>query len=109
MIKRRTAVDSSSLHDDVTKFQQIAADKAVTMGHIKRSHLQEAMCAVPDFDVKELNIMADLIDKQIAARLESTTLVQLRGTLLPKLLSGELSLMSENQEFMATYQQGISA
>ena len=41
-------------------FQQIAADKAVTMGHIKRSHLKEAMCAVPDFGTKNLKIISDL-------------------------------------------------
>jgi len=28
-------------------FQNIAADKAVTMGHIKREHLTQAKCTVP--------------------------------------------------------------
>jgi hypothetical protein len=53
--------------------------------------------------------MAGLIDKQIVARLESTALTQLRDALLPQLLSGELFVMTESQEAMATYQQGISA
>jgi type I restriction enzyme, S subunit len=79
----------------LTKFQQIATDKAVTMGHIKRSHLKEAMCIVPVFDLKKLNIMADLIDRQIAARLENRSFVQIRDTLLPKLLSGEISVMKK--------------
>ncbi|BCL62309.1 hypothetical protein DGMP_30020 [Desulfomarina profundi] len=73
-------------------FQQIAADKAVTMGHIKRSHLKEALCAVPDFNLETVDIIAELVAKQITARLESSSLSQLRDTLLPKLLSGEISV-----------------
>lgn len=73
-------------------FQQIAADKAVTMGHIKRSHLAEAMCAVPDASLEDFGIIGNLLEKQIKQRLESSLLNELRDTLLPKLLSGEISL-----------------
>jgi type I restriction enzyme S subunit len=76
----------------LAKFQQIAADKVVTMGHIKREHLHEAMCAVPNFDPEELHIMAQVVKRQVAARLENNSLAQLRDTLLPKLLSGEIDL-----------------
>ena len=31
----------------LAEFQRIAADKAVTMGHIKREHLSQALCIVP--------------------------------------------------------------
>jgi len=93
----------------LAKFQQIAADKAVTMGHIKRSHLKEAMCAVPDFDFEKLNIMSYLIDKQVAVRLECTSLTKLRDTLLPRLLSGDLGMLAEKENAVSTYQQGISA
>lgn len=74
------------------QFKQIASDKAVTMGHIKRSHLSEAKCVIPTNDFIKLPIIGVLIDKQINTRLESNTLEQLRDSLLPKLLSGELPL-----------------
>lgn len=82
------------------QFIQIASDKAVTMGHIKRSHLSEAKCAIPTNDFIELPIIGALIDKQINTRLESNTLEQLRDSLLPKLLSGEIDL-TNNQKEMA--------
>ena len=73
-------------------FQQIAADKAVTMGHIKRSHLAEAKCAVPCEILSNLDMIRELLGKQIEQRLESRTLVEIRDTLLPKLLSGDLEV-----------------
>ncbi|KGJ88389.1 restriction endonuclease subunit S [Colwellia psychrerythraea] len=79
------------------KFIQIAADKAVTMGHIKRSHLSEAKCAIPTPDLINLDIIESIIQKQIECRLESVTLSDLRDALLPKLLSGEIDL-SNNQK-----------
>ena len=75
-------------------FQRIAADKAVTMGHIKRQHLEEAFCLVPDdrLIAKIGESIAHLMDKALNSRLENIELAQLRDTLLPKLLSGELQL-----------------
>lgn len=74
------------------EFQQIAADKAVTMGHIKRSHLSEAKCAVPAYNLDDFTLIADLLEKQIEQRLESSVLEEVRDSLLPKLLSNELSI-----------------
>ena len=71
------------------KFQQIAADKAVTMGHIKRSHLNEALCAVPSDGLLGLGIISDFVKKNIYNKLESFSLETLRNELLPKLLSGD--------------------
>jgi len=71
-------------------FQQVAADKAVTMGHIKRSHLAEAKCIVPNSDLTNFGLIADMLEKQIEQRLENTLLEAIRDALLPKLLSGEL-------------------
>lgn len=75
-------------------FQQIATDKAVTMGHIKRSHLTEAKCCIPPSSVigKISPKFKSLLDEQMLLRLESTKLAELRDTLLPKLLSGEISV-----------------
>ncbi|MCP4285604.1 MAG: restriction endonuclease subunit S [Gammaproteobacteria bacterium] len=76
----------------LVRFQQIAADKAVTMGHIKRSHLKEALCFVPNKELFRQDLIDELVSKQIAARLECVTLESLRNSLLPKLLSGEITL-----------------
>ena len=70
-------------------FQQIAADKAVTMGHIKREHLSQAKCLIPG-DLSNIDMLSDVLEKQIEQRIENFTLQELRDTLLPKLLSGEL-------------------
>ena len=85
------------------EFQRIAAAKAVTMGHIKREHLKLALCAVPKIDLitKANPIVGTLLDKQISVRLESSNLTLLRDTLLPKLLSGELSVADIDSEVEA--------
>jgi len=73
-------------------FRAIAADKATTMGHIQRKHLTEARVAVAspegmeNFDAT----IAPLFDQLISNAQQSRTLAQLRDTLLPKLISGEL-------------------
>ena len=75
-------------------FQHIAASKAVTMGHIKRSHLDEALCCIPTETVfaKAEDLIGRLVEKTISNRLEIQTLQKTRDTLLPKLLSGELDV-----------------
>lgn len=79
-------------------FQQIAADKAVTMGHIKRSHLKEAKCVVPYNSCDQFGLLSNLLEKQVEQRLENTSLQEIRDSLLPKLLSGELEIPSKNSE-----------
>ena len=80
------------------EFQRIAQAKAVTMGHIKREHLKQALCAVPANDlIRNLGIrIQSQLDKAIASRLENRTLTELRDTLLPKLLSGELQISTKD-------------
>ena len=74
------------------EFQRIASGKAVTMGHIKREHLSQALCAVPDIDFlnTKYRVIEQLLDKIIANHLENTNIATIRDALLPKLLSGEL-------------------
>jgi type I restriction enzyme S subunit len=76
------------------EFQRIAADKAVTMGHIKREHLKRAMCAVPDGGIirRTGKTLENILNEQVELRLEATTLSILRDALLPKLLSGQIDL-----------------
>lgn len=74
------------------KFKAIAQDKATTMGHIKRGHLTESKVLVPtDTDLVYMNnIMNPIIHQMIANRIQNEALKELRDSLLPKLMSGEL-------------------
>ena len=76
------------------EFIHIAKDKAVTMGHIKRGHLEEALVAIPDNDSMEKahKLFEPILSKMISLRLESSRLSLLRDTLLPRLMSGELEV-----------------
>lgn len=76
------------------EFQAIAADKATTMGHIKREHLKEAKVLLPSPQLltKMDELMSPLVEKRIANNLESRTLNSLLDLLLPKLFSGEIDL-----------------
>ena len=76
------------------EFIHIAKDKAVTMGHIKRGHLEEALVAIPDNDSMEKahELFEPILSKMISLRLENSHLSLLRDTLLPRLMSGELEV-----------------
>lgn len=78
----------------LAKFQQIAKDKAVTMGHIKRGHLSESLCVIPPKNVrdKQDELLLPLINQGLKLRLQSSQLALIRDTLLPKLLSGDIEL-----------------
>lgn len=76
------------------EFQRIAAFKATTMGHIKRSHLKDALVAVPTEEVIRFadKVIAPLVEKIVFNRLEARTLAETRDALLPKLVSGEIRI-----------------
>jgi len=76
------------------EFRLIAASKATTMGHIQRSHITDAKVVVPPRTLLDAmtQTMSPIIDQLIANRIQSRSLAVLRDTLLPKLLSGELSV-----------------
>jgi type I restriction enzyme S subunit len=80
-------------------FIRIAKDKAVTMGHIKRGELDKAKTVIPDNEnMQKIDaLMKPIFDQMIANELESHRLAELRDTLLPKLMSGELKV--ENVTF----------
>ncbi|SMO48380.1 restriction endonuclease subunit S [Gracilimonas mengyeensis] len=75
-------------------FIRIAESKAVTMGHIKRSHLKEAKCAIPNKELLEIGgqHIEPLLQQSVKLNLESNQLAELRDTLLPKLISGEVGV-----------------
>jgi len=74
------------------EFQRIAADKATTMGHIKRGHLSAAKLPIPPRDLLERadEVIAPYLETQVINRLQARTLSELRDALLPKLISGEI-------------------
>lgn len=75
-------------------FINIANDKATTMGHINRKHLSHAKIVLPtqlqleNFD----KIFHNLLEKQLNTEKEIKRLIELRDTLLPKLMSGEIEI-----------------
>jgi type I restriction enzyme S subunit len=81
----------------LNKFRQIAASKATTMGHIQRGHLSEVMVLVPNPEVLELanEVMGPIIEQIIGCELRAKSILTLRDTVLPRLISGQL-LASDN-------------
>jgi len=75
-------------------FIRIAKDKAVTMGHIKRGELDKAKTVIPDKEnMQRIDaLMKPIFEQIIADELESRRLAELRDTLLPKLMSGNLKV-----------------
>lgn len=76
------------------RFIAIAADKATTMGHIKRGELAKAEVLIPsDEDYKSINsLMNPIFNLIVAKQIEARKLAELRDELLPKLMSGEIDV-----------------
>ncbi len=87
------------LNEHLPQFQAIAADKATTMGHIRRFHLTEAKVLLPREPLLKAmtSVQQPLLDQIIHNRLESRALAALRDTLLGPLLSGELSIKAADR------------
>ena len=76
------------------RFQRIAQDKAVTMGHIRRTDLEQAEVWIPEeIILNELDgEICPLIDEYVERRIENRKLQELRDGILPQLMSGNLFL-----------------
>ena len=73
------------------EFKAIAADKATTMGHIQRRHLDEPVAIPAAEDMRRIDgLMAGLWETALAAEVESLKLTQTRDELLPLLMSGKV-------------------
>lgn len=80
------------------RFVFLAADKATTMGHIKRDELDKAEVYVPskaDYD-KIGSSLEPMIETIIAKRVENRHLTIVRDELLPKLMSEEFDVAKVN-------------
>ena len=76
------------------KFIFLAADKATTMGHIKREELDKAEVIILDDTTYQnlTSVIKPFIDEIINNRIENRKLSQIRDGLLPKLMNGEINI-----------------
>jgi type I restriction enzyme S subunit len=77
--------------DLLSYFRGVAADKATTMGHIQRHHLDELVLMPTAEALARLDKpCTSLWERALEAEQEGLILTALRDALLPKLLSGEI-------------------
>ncbi|MFI0979440.1 restriction endonuclease subunit S [Streptomyces sp. NPDC021093] len=77
----------------LAQFRAIAADKATTMGHIQRRHLDEPVFTPSPEMRQQLDAqLRPLWERALAAEQETLSLAALRDTLLPQLMSGKLRI-----------------
>lgn len=81
------------IREKLAEFKSIAADKATTMGHIQRRHL-DGLVGIPSGLALEAHgaLLGSLWDAALTAEQESLTLAAMRDTLLPELMSGKLRI-----------------
>lgn len=77
------------LNAAIAEFQAIAADKATTMGHIQRKHLDETFVSVPSLEPLD-SLCAPLWERYVSAQRETQQLSHFRDAILPELLSGRM-------------------
>lgn len=84
-------VVKGALDRKLAEFRAVAADKATTMGHIQRRHLDEPV-VIPVAGQIEAHgeAMHALWSRALSAEQESLRLEQLRDVLLPQLMSGKI-------------------
>ncbi len=78
-------------------FRGVAADKATTMGHIQRGHLESTNVEIPvGPEIEQLNeMLSPLWGRLLSAEREVVRLTELRDALLPELLSGRMRVPAE--------------
>lgn len=82
------------------RFVAVAADKATTMGHIKRDELAKAEVLIPnkkDYD-RIGALLQPIYEMIISNRIENKKLAATRDTLLPKLMNGEIDISEVDYE-----------
>ena len=88
------------LEHHMPTFLAIAAEKATTMGHIQRHHLDEAQVLVPEpAQLRSLDSFFSDLEKRRSASAELTRdLTALRNDLLPRLVTGRLRVSDATHE-----------
>ena len=82
------------------RFVAVAADKATTMGHIKRDELAKAEVLIPnESDYNRIGaLLQPIYEMIISNRIENKKLAATRDTLLPKLMNGEIDMSEVDYE-----------
>lgn len=90
---------NQAVRSKLEEFKAIAADKATTMGHIQRRHLDEPV-AVPDpNDTERIDgLMTSLWNVALAAEVAALKAVQTRDELLPLLMSGKIRVRDAERQ-----------
>lgn len=79
------------------EYRHIAEGKATTMGHIQRHHLKSSLVLVPDNETLLImnKILSPIFEKNVIVNIENRNLSQIRDSLLPKLISGQIRVPIE--------------
>ena len=82
------------------RFIAVAAEKATTMGHIKRDELAKAEVLIPnEADYNRIGaLLQPIYEMIISNRIENKKLAATRDTLLPKLMNGEVDMSEVDYE-----------
>ena len=84
-------VVKGALDRKLAEFKGIAADKATTMGHIQRRHLDEPVQVPTREEIARNDLsMTALWERSLSAEQESLHLGTVRDALLPQLMSGNI-------------------
>lgn len=85
-------VVNQAVRSKLQDYKAVASDKATTMGHIQRRHLDEVVQVPSRAEIDRLDgIMGGLWSTALAAEVETLALERTRDTLLPLLMSGKLT------------------
>jgi type I restriction enzyme S subunit len=91
---------NQALRSKLDEFKAIASDKATTMGHIQRRHLDEPVTIPPPDSVSHLNnVMDALWAVALAAEIETVELAKTRDELLPLLMGGRIPIQTAVDDF----------
>jgi type I restriction enzyme S subunit len=83
------------------EFKAIAADKATTMGHIQRHHLDEPVVVPTKETTARLHdLMTGLWDEALSVEVETLKLAQTRDELMPLLMSGTVRVRDVEQQLV---------
>lgn len=86
------------IRNKLEDFKMIAADKATTMGHIQRKHLDEPVQVPNEATQREIApVMESLWQTALNTERENLSLAATRGALLPQLMSGKLRVKEAAQ------------
>ncbi|BBZ63398.1 hypothetical protein MMON_46990 [Mycolicibacterium monacense] len=89
---------NQAIRSKLAEFKAIASDKATTMGHIQRRHLDEPVPIARRESVERIDAtMSSLWSVALAAEVENLRLAATRDELLPLLMSGRVTVKAAEQ------------